>query len=144
MKEILVRYIHFIGILLLAGMLVTENILLSKQLNIETIKKLAKIDAVYGLSAVITFIAGMLLWLVVGKPSQFYTGNAVFHAKLGLFVVIAILSIFPTIFFLKNQKFQAEKLIVPSHILLIKRTELALLLVLPLLAIHMARGVGNA
>ena len=142
MEELLVRYIHFLGIMLLASMLVTENILLSKNLKRKTVEKLAIIDGIYGLSAIITLSAGLMLWLAVGKPSQFYSNNVIFHAKLGLFVFVGLLSIFPTVFILKQRKSVNGEIVVPSHVILIKRTEAGLLLVLPLLAVLMARGYG--
>lgn len=142
MDEILVRFAHFIGIIVLASMLITENILVRKTLPQNTVQLLARVDGIYGVGAVITLIAGLLLWLAVGKPAPFYSGNPVFHFKLTIFVVVGIMSLVPTFFFAKHRKFEGVELIVPRHILIIKRIELVLLLMLPLLAVLMARGVG--
>ncbi|TMO92286.1 DUF2214 domain-containing protein, partial [Pseudoalteromonas sp. S3178] len=78
----------------------------------------------------------------VGKPSEFYTKNPIFHAKVGLFLLIALLSIIPTVFLLKHRNTTAANLSVPQRIIVIKRLEMLLLLVLPLLAALMARGYG--
>jgi putative membrane protein len=80
----------------------------------------------------------LFLWLYVGKPSSFYTSNGVFHAKIGLFLVIALISIIPTIFFFKNRNIESSEILVPKHILLIKHIEVTLIFVLALLAVFMA------
>ncbi|WP_299941111.1 DUF2214 family protein [uncultured Microbulbifer sp.] len=142
MNDTFIRYGHFLGIILLASMLISENILFSKTLVIEMRKKLAFIDLVYGISAVLTLTAGLFLWLYVGKPKEFYSDNPVFHAKLGLFLVIALISVIPTVFLLKNRNSAKPVLDVPTHIIAIKRLELLLLLMLPYLGVLISRGTG--
>lgn len=144
MDDLLIRYLHFIGIILLASTLAAENVLLSKNLKIATVKKLALIDGFYGVSAITVLAAGLLLWFVVGKPSEFYSSNTFFHVKLGLFAFIALLSVFPTIFFLNARQSVAAEVLVPSYVIYIKRIEAVTLLLLPLFAVLMARGYGNA
>ncbi|MCB1755349.1 MAG: DUF2214 family protein [Gammaproteobacteria bacterium] len=144
MTEVFIRYIHFIGILSLSSMLVVEHTLLKTQLTIAEVKRLAVVDAIYGLSAVVTFLAGLTLWLWVGKPPAFYTGNPVFHAKLGVFILLALLSILPTVFFLKHRKSGQTHIEVPKMIIHLVRLELVVLLVIPALAVLMAHGYGLA
>lgn len=143
MEEAIVRYLHFIGIILMASTLVAENILLISPLKVGAIKKLARIDGFYAIGAVLTLGAGMLLWFSVGKPKAFYAGNIVFHIKLGVFFLIAFLSIFPTIFLLKNHQNEISPIVVPGRILFIIRLELLLFCFMPLLATMMARGIGQ-
>ena len=143
MEESLVRYIHFVGIILLSSMLITENILFSKQLKDGLLKKLAIIDKLYVLGAILTFVAGMLLWLSVGKPKEFYTTNILFHVKLTVFLLVALLSLVPTIFLFKNRNNQTPTITVPHHIIFIRRIELVFLFVMPLLAVLVARGIGG-
>ncbi|UXI02979.1 DUF2214 family protein [Photobacterium sp. TY1-4] len=126
-----------------SGHLAIENALLAEKLNFETARKLVLIDAMYGLSAIVTLGAGLILWFLVGKPSQFYTGNAVFHVKIGLFFFIALMSVIPTLFFLKHRKNESSEIQVPRYIMRIKRLEATLLLLLPFLAVLMARGYGS-
>ncbi len=143
MEELLIRYLHFIGIILLSSMLFTENILLAKQLKNTDIKRLAVIDGVYGFAAVVTLIGGLLLWLYTGKPTAFYSANVLFHVKFSVFIVIALLSIVPTVFLLKQRNTDQALIDIPGYIIKIKRLELALLFALPLLAVLIARGIGN-
>lgn len=142
MEEALIRYLHFLGIIFLSCTLFAENLLLSKRLEKKLIKKLVIIDAFYGIAAVVTFFAGYMLWFSMGKPKEFYTSNILFQIKVMVFVVIGVLSIIPTIFFLKNRKAEGD-LDVPNYVLVTKRIEISLLPLLPLLAALMARGIGN-
>lgn len=142
--EIFLRYIHFISIFTIAGTLACEHLLLKKELTRKEITRLAKIDAVYGIAALTLIIAGLTLWLgSYGKPAIYYTRNWVFHLKLTLFLAIGIMSIYPTVFFIKQRKGDPGELIkIPSKIFLLLRLELLLLATIPLLAGLMARGIG--
>lgn len=142
MAELFIRYTHFVGIFLLVSMLIAENILLSNKLSKKELGKLVVIDGIYGGSAIITLVAGLFLWLSVGKPSEFYSGNPIFHVKLGLFILVGLLSIVPTVFFFKNRNTRQIEITVPNYILSVVKIEVIILLVLPLLAVFMARGYG--
>lgn len=142
MHEVLVRYMHFLGIILFTAVLVTEHVLLSVDKSANKFKRLAVVDAVFGMSAMVILAAGLLLWFVVGKPSEFYSHNWVFHTKLTLFVLVGLLSIHPTIFFIRNRNKSIEHVIVPKSIEVVIRIELTLLLLVPLCAVFMARGFG--
>ncbi|ABG40501.1 conserved hypothetical protein [Paraglaciecola sp. T6c] len=143
MEEVFVRYLHFLGIITLASALLGEHLLISKEMDLKSFKKLIIVDAIYGLSAIATLVGGGLLWFVVGKPAAFYSSNVIFHIKLILFLLIGLLSILPTVFFLRNRKATFESITIPRYIVKIIRVELCLLVVLPLLATLIARGVDN-
>lgn len=142
--EIILRYVHFVSIFTIVGSLASEHLILKKELTRAEISRLAKIDMVYGLAAVTLLIAGLTLWLgSVGKPAVYYTKNWVFHTKLTLFLIVGLLSIYPTIFFIKNGKGNpGETVAVPKIIFMMLRMELLLLLIIPLLAGLMSRGIG--
>jgi putative membrane protein len=142
--ELLLRYIHFISIFGIAGTLVSEHLLLKSEMTRGELGKVSRIDAAYGLAALTLLIAGLTLWLGgFGKPTEFYTQNWIFHLKLTCYIAIGLLSIYPTIFFIKNRKGDAsEKVQVPKLLFLLLRFELLLLFVIPLLAGLMSRGVG--
>lgn len=144
--EIILRYLHFISIFAIVCSLVSEHLLLKNSLSRRELDRLSKIDAVYGLAALVLLGVGMTLWLGgIGKPTDFYSKNPIFHVKLTLFVLIGILSIYPTVFFLKNRKGDPEEEIaVPKGIFWSLRLELLLLFVIPILAGLMAKGIGFA
>ena len=141
--EIILRYIHFISIFGIVGALVSEHLLLKKEMTPAELNRLSKIDAVYGLAAVTLLGVGLTLWLSgVGKPSIYYTQNWIFILKISLFGTIGLLSVYTTIFFLKNRGSKEEKIKIPPSIFCMLRFELLILLIIPLLAGLMARGVG--
>ena len=75
-------------------------------------------------------------------------GNSLFHAKLGLFILVGLLSIVSTVVFIKWRKtLKAGQVPAPSarQVRLVTwsiRLELLQLLAIPLLATLMARGYG--
>ena len=142
--ELFLRYIHFVSIFTIVGTLVSEHMLLKKELTRAEIGKLARIDAVYGIAAVVLVTAGLTLWLgSFGKPSIYYTKNWIFHTKLTCFILVGLLSIYPTVFFIKNRKGnQSESVAIPNAVFWMLRLELTLLFIIPLLAGLMSRGVG--
>ncbi|MEN9580115.1 MAG: hypothetical protein RJA70_3124 [Pseudomonadota bacterium] len=142
--DIVLRYLHFVFIFAIVGTLVSEHLLLKKQLTRGELSRLARIDAIYGAAALGLLAVGLTLWLGgVGKPTMFYSKNWIFHVKLTLFLFIGLASIYPTVFFLKNRKGPSEELVTtPSLVYGLLRFELFLLVVIPLLAGLMARGIG--
>lgn len=142
--EILVRYVHFICIFTIAACLTAEHLMLKKQMMRSEIQRLAGIDGIYGIASILLLVAGLTMWFAVGKPAEFYSRNWVFHLKLGLFLTIGLLSISPTVFFLKNRKGIAmDQVDIPPGIIRLVRLELIILLLIPFLAILMARGIGR-
>ncbi len=105
---------------------------------------LARIDSVYGLAAVILLLAGLTLWLgSIGKPAEFYSKNWIFLTKICLFIAIGLLSIYPTVFFIKNRKGQPDEFItIPKVIFWMLRLEILLVFMIPILAGLMAKGIG--
>ncbi|MBI1769947.1 MAG: DUF2214 family protein [Bacteroidetes bacterium] len=142
--EIILRYVHFISIFTIVGTLASEHLILKKELKRAEIGKLARIDMVYGLAAMTLLIVGLTLWFgSVGKPAVYYTKNWIFHTKLTLFLIVGLLSIYPTIFFVKNRKGNPEEIVaIPKTIFMMLRMELLLLFIIPMLAGLMSRGIG--
>ncbi|MDX1940835.1 MAG: DUF2214 family protein [Saprospiraceae bacterium] len=143
--EIFIRYLHFISIFAMVSAVVGEHLLLKKQMTRIEIRRISILDAVYGISALLIVAVGLTLWFGgVGKPAEFYTKNWIFHTKITLFVIMALLSIYPTIFFTRNRKGKDmnELVDIPKNIVMLIRLELLLVMIIPLLASLMARGVG--
>ncbi|MEP0713666.1 MAG: DUF2214 family protein, partial [Algoriphagus sp.] len=77
------------------------------------------------------------------KQTEFYSKNYIFHTKVTLFATLGILSIYPTIFFLKQGKGDPQEVIsIPKSIFMLLRIELLILTIIPLLAGLMAKGIG--
>ena len=138
----LIRLLHLGMLLILAGAVVIENIATKPVISNEDARNLATVDRVAGISAVLTLALGLILWLAVGKPPEFYSDNPLFHAKVGAFFLLITLASYPAVFFFKHRSSAAEEIAVPKTVLLLLKAELLLLLVIPVMAYLMARGVG--
>lgn len=142
MTDLFLRYAHFFSIILLAGFLMAENALFKKTLTRPLLRQLVKLDAVYGFSAVAVVLSGLGVSIWGAKPLLFYTLNSLFLIKVGLFVLVGLISVVPTLFLIKNRNCTAAALTVPVYVRVVKRIELVLLLLFPLLAVFVAKGVG--
>ena len=142
---IITRYVHFIAVFAIVGAIIAEQFLISSKMSRYEIKRISRIDAVYGLGAILVLAAGLILWFAVGKPAQFYSRNWIFHTKLTLFVVLGLLSIYPTVFFMKNRKGTDldSEIEVPKTVIILLRLELILIVIMPILATYMSLGIGT-
>ncbi|MFT6868226.1 MAG: putative membrane protein [Cyclobacteriaceae bacterium] len=138
---ILVKYIHLLAIFGMLSFLVAELMLVKRTLTRGDISKLSKLDGLYGLMSILAVGAGLTLWFGVGKPAEFYD-NPVFHIKVGLVVIVGLLSIAPTVYYIKQRKGDHEELIaIPAYVRRFIILQILILASVPLLAIVMAQGV---
>lgn len=142
MSYVIFRYLHFFSVFAFAGALVIENMAIKPTITGEDARNLAKVDAVYGIAAGCVILFGAILWLWVGKPADFYTDNPVFLAKMALFILLALAAIYPAIFFFKHRQSTSAAIAVPGALRAILKAELALLCLIPILAMLMTRGIG--
>jgi putative membrane protein len=142
--ELFLRYIHFISIFTIVSTIVSEHVLLKKSLTRAELGRLARIDAIYGIAVLTLLTAGLTLWLSgIGKPAVYYTKNWIFHLKITLFLTVGLLSIYPTVFFIKKRRGNSSEVIsIPKVIFWLIRLELMILFIIPLLAGLMSRGIG--
>ena len=148
MAEAIAAYLHYLSIFVLFALLTLEHQLFKLPLELERARRLVRIDAFYGAAAGLVLLTGAARVLWFGKGLAYYLHNGLFHAKLGLFVLIGLLSIVPTLVFLGwRGALKADRLppLDPRRgrlVTLVIRLELLLLLIMPLLAALMARGFG--
>ncbi len=148
MTYIFIKYLHFVGIFLVVGSLFAESWILKSSMSRTQIKQLGKIDGIYGLASIITVAAGLILWLSdIGKPAEFYQTNGLIYLKLGIFTLVGLLSIYPTVFFAKQRQSKShpngeEVINIPKSIKIIMMVELLLVFTLPFWAAMMAQGIS--
>jgi len=142
MIDIVVRYLHYIAVFVLIGAVVIENMAIKASISGEDGRNLAKVDAVAGVSALLIGLLGLSLWLWLGKPAAFYSTNPIFNAKLSLFILLVLLAIYPARFFFQLRNSTAESIAVPKTVRVLLRAELVILIIIPILATIMARGIG--
>ena len=88
-------------------------------------------------------MAGFVRAAYGAKGFAYYAGNPVFWAKIGVFVLIGLISIVPTVQLVRWRK--AGKLPDVAALRSLRRWiayEVALLPLIPILAVIMARGIG--
>ena len=147
MAQAIVAYLHYLSIFLLFALLVLQHRLLRLPLDLERARSLAAIDRGYGLCALAVLASGLARVLWYGKGVDYYLHNGLFHAKVGLFVLAALVSLLPTVTFLgwRGALKAGEVPAVTARgrrVVMAVRLQLLLLLVIPLLATLMARGFG--
>ncbi|MFN7608918.1 MAG: DUF2214 family protein [Ralstonia sp.] len=146
--DALLAYLHYISIFTLIVFLTAEAVVLRPDMTPEIRKRLGRYDAVYGVAAVAVVVTGVLRVIYGAKGYAFYVHNPVFHIKIGLFILVGLLSIGPTINILrwnKQGKTLPEFVPTPSEIAKTRRwvmIESHLIIFIPLAAVLMARGIG--
>ena len=136
------RFLHFVAIFGVTAAVIIENIAVKPSISKEDAINLAKISLIDNVSLILTLMAGYTLWFWVGKPSEFYTENPVFLAKLIIFSIILVFGFFPFNFFKRNKNSIQESLLVPPTTIFCVRLRGALLIVAVMLAFLTARGIG--
>ena len=136
------RFLHFVAIFGVTAAVIIENIAVKPSISKEDAINLAKISLIDNVSLLLTLMAGYTLWFWVGKPSEFYTENPVFLAKLIIFCIILVFGFFPFNFFKLNKKSIQESVLVPPTTTFCVRLRGALLIVAVMLAFLTARGIG--
>ncbi|MDV3349282.1 DUF2214 family protein [Leptothoe sp. ISB3NOV94-8A] len=146
-KSSLVAYLHYASFMLIFAALSVEGVTLKKELSISETWKIVIADGVYGISATVVLITGVLRVLYFSKGADYYLSNPVFYAKVAIFVAIGTLSLYPTFSFLTWIKDLRQgnppslELSRVNQLAWIIKIELLGFILIPLLAAMMARGV---
>ena len=137
---------HATAFLLVA--VVTVELVLMRELTLTTARSLLRMDAVYGVAALVMLAVGFLRVFYTEKSSAYYFHSVPFIAKITLFAAVGLLSIYPTRQYLGWRKSLKDNR-VPAlddgtrrKIRLVLHIELTLLFLMMLCAAMMARGVG--
>jgi len=101
LTDLLLAIAHHLLVFALISMLVAESVLLRGPIDAAAVRRLAGLDAGYGMSAVLLLGVGAARLMYGVKGMDFYQHNPWFHAKFSLFVLVALLSILPTVRFLR-------------------------------------------
>jgi putative membrane protein len=146
--DTILSVLHFLAVFVVVGTLAIELASVRPGMSRDTAQRIARIDGLYGLSAVILVVIGFLRVYFGLKPPEFYFESHAFWTKLGLFILIALASVPPTIAFLRwsrSIKADAAFEVPAGAIANVRRwlhAEAALLVFIPILAAVMARGIG--
>ena len=144
----LMAFLHHVAAFSVVGALVAEVVLFKLPLDIVKARRVQRADQIFGAAATVLLIVGLLRVLYFEKGAGYYFSNGFFLAKLTLFIVAALISIYPTVVFISwNRAIKQGEAptIAPETV---KRTRMCMMLELTailgilLCAPFMARGIG--
>lgn len=140
--------LHHIAAFTLTACLIYEFVAYRKGLTVEEARRIQCVDLVYGIAAGLVVVVGLLRVYFFEKGSNYYFSNYVFWTKMALFTIVGLLSIYPTIRYIKWNPILAENKSpeIPEqeyrNIRLLLWLEMAGLVLILFAAPLMARGIG--
>jgi putative membrane protein len=144
----LMAFLHHLFAFTLVACVVYEFIAYRQGMTLEEARRIQRADLVYGISAGLLLIVGLLRVFFFEKGVNFYIHSPFFWVKMGAFLIVGLLSIDPTIRYLRWTKTVKAGQAPEINDSEFKRTRLILRLELIGIAIilfaapMMARGVG--
>ncbi len=141
-------YFHYLGFMLAFGALTVEVFNFKQEMTLNEAKRVAFADAAYGIAATAILVTGILRVIYFGKGSDYYLSNPFFYAKMGVFILVSLFSLYPTFTFItwtkSLQRGQTPQLEIGKVNLIswLIKGELICFTVLPLFAAMMARMSG--
>lgn len=145
----LVSFGHFLAFFALTAALVLALALLDESMGVDEARRVRRADRVAGLAAVSVLLFGGLRVFYFEKGSDYYLDNLFFQIKFGLFLLAALISIYPTTRFAR-WKSELDRGVAPlldkGQVMMLKRAlhwELVLIGGILLCASLMARGFGS-
>lgn len=141
-------FFHHIAFVTIILTLFAEMLLLKEPLTLASAKKIQRYDVLYGISAGLIVVVGILRVMYFEKGAGYYLHSGPFILKMVLFVIVGLLSIYPTKVFLQWSSALKQGLI-PAvsaaqnrKLRMIIHLELSLLVLIILCAALMAKGIG--
>jgi putative membrane protein len=144
----LMAFLHHLAAFTVVGALAAEVVLFKPPLTTFQALRLQRVDLTFGIAATALLVVGLLRVFYFEKGAGYYFHNAFFLTKLSMFIVAALISIYPTVLFLswkQTVKQGVAPVISPSQV---RRARLCLMLELTAIVIIlfcaplMARGIG--
>lgn len=148
LTDFLLASAHHILVVAIVASLAAELVMVRAPLDRANIGRIVMFDGIYGTSAGLIIVIGILRLIYGLKGWEFYAGSHAFWTKMALFAAMGLLSIKPTIQFMRWRKSMATDpgYAVPANeIFAVRRflhLETLLLLLIPVVAAAMARGLG--
>jgi len=147
--ESLLAYVHWLAIFTMVVFLTSEAALCRVEwMNARVVERLARVDMLYGIASVLVLLTGLARSFWGAKGTGWYWSNPLLHTKVTLFVVVGLLSIKPTLTYLRwrravradgslpaedEVRATRKRVMVQAH----------LIPIVALLAVLLARGFGR-
>jgi len=141
-------FLHHLLAFTLTACLVYEFSAYRRDMGLAEIRRIQRVDLVYGTSAGLLLVIGLLRVFFFEKGVNFYIHNPFFWVKMIAFLIVGLLSVDPTIRYIRWNRALRQNEVPEISETEYKRTRLLLLLevigiaVILLAAPMMARGIG--
>lgn len=146
--DAILAYLHFMAVFVLFAFLTAQAMVLRAPLDADRVRLLGRLDLWYFGAALAALATGLArLWLGA-KGASFHLGAWPFHAKIALYIAVALISIVPTLSFRRWRRAgerdaswqvpAAEQRRMRRFVMI----EVHLAALIPVLAVMMARGLG--
>ena len=142
----LFAFLHHLLAFTLVSALAVEFILLGQELSLATARRIVLADAVLGAAAGLLLVVGLARVFFFEKGAAYYFHSHAFMTKFSVFIAVSLLSIIPTVEFLRWRKPVRDgqvPAVSPEKLRLIKRVihgEIGAVVIILLCAAIMARG----
>jgi putative membrane protein len=147
--DAILAYLHFTAIILLFSFLTVEIVMMRGALDARSVRLLGRVDIWYFASGIGALVTGLARLVAGAKDADFYLSAWPIYVKIGLFVTIAVISVFPTLTFIHwRRRYDhepswqvpaAERARLRRFIMI----EVHLAALIPLVAVFMSRGFGH-
>src|SRR5262245_26596203 len=140
-------FIHHAAAFLVVAALMVELVMLKQELTVQSARTVLRMDMVYGVAATLLLIVGFFRVIHTEQGMGYYFESGSFLTKLALFIVVGVLSVYPTIKFLGWRKALHEERVpdfpaaTRRKVRMLIHIELTLIFVIILMAVMMARGI---
>ena len=148
-SDAVLAYLHFISIFLLFSFMVTEAMMMRGALDADSVRLLGRVDLWYLGAAIAVLATGFLRLMFGAKGPDFYLTAWPIYAKVGLFVLVGVISVGPTIRFVRWRRMferDAAWRVPDDERKATRRTimiEMHIAALIPLVAMIMSRGLAR-
>ncbi len=146
LADLVLAILHHLLVFSMFAILAVELVWLKRDLDLPGLRRIAKLDAIYGAVAGAVLVVGISRVFFGLKGYEYYVSSHSFWAKMAAFAVVGLLSIPPTVQMIKwRRRAEGEPGWLPSarEVSGARRylhVEAAIFLLIPIFAAAMARG----
>ncbi|HEV8688899.1 MAG TPA: DUF2214 family protein [Ideonella sp.] len=141
--DALLASLHHLLVFSLVAVLFAELVLISGPADAGRLRQLGKLDGAYGMLSMGVIAAGFVRAIYGAKGWSYYAHNHMFWAKITLFIIVGLMSAVPTMRLIRWRK---QGTLPDTAALQSTRqwmlAEVAVIALIPIVAILMARGIG--
>lgn len=147
--DAVLAYLHFTAIFVLFAFMTVQAVLLRGALDAARVRLLGRMDQWYFGAAAAALLTGFLRAGLGAKGADFYFGAWPIYVKIGLFLAVGIVSVYPTLAFIRWRRafeHDAAWTVPPAEQARMRKlvmVEVHLAALIPVFAVIMARGLGQ-